>query len=446
MLVKFNDNNLSTTFVKSVVTATPLPIYDCIQDGDFIIEGCYYIYHGYLIRCTVSGTLDRRLNDLQPGEAYVNTDNSTFLVLDSIAFGEYKQNVTRKETCPNSYYDNDTHRLLGKYLRMMRSYFGIDLMSMYNVYDGTVIEDMYINSNKEYYLTLAKPPVSKVLWVPIKYNTKYTIYVDSSKPVKICPAFRNNFGIINHIRSRRDNTAKSVFDAGYDSVHYKWYISEDLNEHTDYAGRFDPIKISDIQFKKPYVWDGVKCDTKDLYDLQNYLGLIIQLDRNNTSSVVVLEGDTSHESRMIFNAQNISWLDIQKEEHIPIHERVPRKDRGVQYILDALTQKEFNSLFRTPKQLTLINDRNTYAFNEKIISFFVHHVITNMEMIEGNIGAVQEIIPNRNTYEDIWDDRIRVDVYNKFLSNYDVTRFDVTGYIDAEVERYLNNNKVGIMK
>ena len=149
---------------------------------------------------------------------------------------------------------------------------------------------------------------------------------------------------------------------------------------------------------------------------------------------------------MIFNAQNISWLDAQKEERIPIHERVPRKARGVQYILDALTKQEFNDLFRTPKQLTLINDRNTYAFNEKIIAFLVHHVITNMEMIEGNIGAIQEIVPNRNTYEDVWDDRIRVDVYNKFLSNYDVTRFDVTGFIDAEVERYLNDNKAGIMK
>lgn len=462
MLVKFNENNQSTTFIKALVTATPLPIYNCIQDGDRIIEGCYYIYHGMLIKCIVGGILDKRMNDLAPGKAYVNLDNSTFLVLDDIAFGSYHINVTRKETCPNSYYDYDTHRLLGKYLRMLRSYYNIDLMHLYNCFDGTLLDDVYIRSNTdEYYLKLAKNNKYKVLWVPIKFNTKYTIYLDTDSPVRMCPVFRDNSGCIK-IALKRDNTAKSIFDLKNDEKHHMYdtplpdYESDDFNleyyrqmRMQYYADAFKPIpgsKLSNLQFKKPVVWEGITCEDKDIYELENYLGLLIQVDRNNNSSVVVLEGDKSHESRFIFNAQNEAWLITPKDEEINDHNyRLPDRTKGVKYILDELTPKQFNDLFRTPKQLTLVNDKNIYAFNDKIIPFLLHHVITNMEMIEGNIGDVQKYIPNDYEYEDIWSDRLRIDVYNKYLSNFEETKFDVTGFIDADVERYINKYKERII-
>lgn len=461
MLTKFNENNHCTTFIKSLVTSACLPIVDCLQDGDRIIDDCCYIYHGRFIKCIVGGILDRRLNDLVVGRSYVNKDNSTFMVLDDLDFGSYHINVTRKETCPNSYYDADTHRLLGKWLRMLRSYTNIDLMSLYNCFDGTYLDDISIGSG-EYYLNLFGLSTAKVLWVPIKYNTQYTIYVDSKKPVKMCPAFRNNAGMIK-INVKKNNTAKSMFDEKYDQTHYTYIYpdredpnAEQYDIHTDYKDKFVPVKntrLSDLQFKKPFVWEGIQCDSKELYELQNYLGLIIQLDRNNTSSVVVLEGDRSKDTRTVFNSQNISWLSEDENENnnydfegSPDNVNLVSKRRGVKYLLDKLTAKDFNKLFTSPKQLTLINDNNTYAFNNKLIEYIVHHVITNMETIEGNIGRVQEYLPNDYEYEDIWDDRLRVDVYGKYMSDLDYFRLDVDGFINADVERYLNDNKLGVMK
>lgn len=462
MLTKFNENNHCTTFIKSLVTSCCLPIFDCLQDGDRIIEDCYYIYKGRLIYCLVGGILDRRLNDLVPGRAYVNKDNSTFKVIDDIDFGKYYTNVTRKETCPNSYYDADTHRLFGKWLRMLRSYTDIDLMNLYNCFDGTYLDDVSINSDKEYYLNMYGLSTAKVLWVPIKYNTKYTIYVDSKKPVKMCPAFRNNAGMIK-IQVKKNNTAKSIFNADYDKTH--WEIpypdkeaqaaNSEMFPHTNYAGKFDPVssnRLSDLQFKKPFVWEGIECSSKDLYELQNYLGLIIQLDRNNQSSVVVLEGDRSQDTITVFNAQNNAWLDEELDNLVdvdypgaPENSSIVMKRRGVKYLLDKLTKKEFNKLFTSPKQLTLINDNNTYAFNNKVVEYIVHHVITNMETIEQNIGRVQQYLPNDYEYEDIWDDRLRVDVYGKLMSNFEVFRMDVNGFIDSDVERFLNENKDKVM-
>ena len=462
MLVKFNENNNCTTFIKSLVTSCCLPIFDCVQDGDRIIDDCYYIYHGCLIQCQVGGILDRRLNDLTPGRAYINQDNSTFLVLDDIDFGSYHINVTRKETCPNSYYDYDTHRLFGKWLRMLRSYTNIDLMNLYNCFDGTYLDDVSIGDG-EYYLNMYNISTEKVLWVPIKFNTKYTIYIDSNKPVKMCPAFRNNSGMIK-VRVKRNNTAKSSFDEDYDKTHYiyKYPIRDDKefakahDIHTNYAGKFDPVrstKLHNMRFNRPFVWDGVQCETKDLYDLQNYLGLIIQLDRNNTSSVVVLEGDTSNDTRTVFNSQNIAWLvedeDEDKEYTVdgaPENKTLVSRKKGVKYLLDKLTYKEFNKLFTSPKQLTLINDHNIYAFNSKVIEYIVHHVITNQEVISNNIGRVQQYLPNDYEYEDVWDDRLRVDVYGKFMSNLDEFKMDVDGFINADVERYLNELKDKVMK
>lgn len=465
MLTKFNENNHCTTFIKSLVTSCCLPIFDCLQDGDRIIEDCCYIYKGRLIYCLVGGILDRRLNDLAPGRAYVNKDNSTFKVLDDIGFGKYYINVTRKETCPNSYYDYDTHRLFGKWLRMLRSYTDIDLMHLYNCFDGTYLDDVSLGNTKdEYYLNLFGLSTAKVLWVPIKYNTQYTIYVDSKKPVKMCPAFRNNAGMIK-IQVKKNNTAKSIFNEEYDKTHYEYFYPdredkeacERWDRHTNYGETkpFSPVsdtRLSDLQFKKPFVWKGIECKNKELYELQNYLGLIIQLDRNNTSSVVVLEGDRTRDTRTVFNAQDTAWLDEQEEETVdakmdgaPDHIDIVKKRKGARYLLDKLTKKEFNKLFTSPKQLTLINDNNTYAFNNKVIEYIVHHVITNMETIEGNIGRVQKYLPNDYEYEDIWDDRLRIDVYGKYMSDLSAFKPDTDGFIDADVEKYLNEYKDKVM-
>lgn len=445
MLVKFFENNQSTTFIKSIVTATPLPIYDCIQDGDQIIEGCCYIYKGKLISCTVSGILDRRLNDLSPGNSYVNRDNSRFIVLDDIDFGSYHDNISRKETCPNSYYDYDTHRLFGKYLRMIRSYHGIDLMPLYNVYDGSIIEDVYINGNKDYPLTLAKSPSSKILWVPIKFNTGYTIYVDSKKPVKACAIFKDSGGLLN-INYRRNFVARSSLSEEY--CINKFYPEEsERAKAKEFSNSFKPFSLNDIQFRKPVYWPGIKCDIKEIYEFQNYLGLIIQLDRRNSSSVVVLEGDRRNESRLVFNSQNESWMDAKEMETNPKADLRPiSKKRGAKFIIDSLTTQEFNNLFRSPKQITLINDRNTYAFNDEIIPYLVHHVITNMETIEQNIGRIQEYLPNIHEYEDIWNDRLRIDLFNKMMADFSYKRYDTNGFIDARAEKFLLDNKDWIMK
>lgn len=447
MLVKFNENNQSTTFIKSIVTATPLPIVDCLQDGDRIITDCSYIYHGKLIKCLVGGVLDRRLNDLEPGKAYVNRDGSRFAVLDDIDFGSYHLNVSRKETCPNSYYDSDTHRLLGKYLRMIRSYHRIDLMPLYNVFDGTLLDDIYVNVGDEYPIKLSYSSNSKVLFVPIKYNTGYTFYIDSKKPVQVCPIFRNEAGPFK-LRVKRNFEAKSIFDEAYDENHYIYRDPEDEEKsiRTNYAGKFDPFVLHDIQFRKPIYWEGISCETKDLYELQNYLGLLIQLEKNNNSSVVVLEGDRLDERRLVFNSQNEAWLDQEETETNPPDPRPIIKKRGVKFLIDDLTPQQFNDLFRSRKQLTLINDKNIYAFNDKLIAYLVHHVITNMETIEKNIGRIQEYIPNRLEYEDIWDDRLRIDVYNKYMANFEIARFDTNGFIDADIEKFLFDNKDWLMK
>lgn len=459
MLVKFFENNQSTTFIKSIVTATPLPIYDCIQDGDFIISGCTYIYKGKLIKCAVSGILDRRLNDLEPGRSYINRDSSRFIVLDDIDFGSYHDNVTRKETCPNSYYDFDTHRLFGKYLRMIRSYHGIDLMPLYNVYDGSIIDDIYITGNKDYPYMLAKSKSSKILWVPIKFNTGYTIYIDSSKPVKASVMFRASSGPIN-LKYKPNFEAKSVFDEEYYDTHFSLTakikdesekrqadVSYDNKRRKEFAKSFKPFNLNNVQFRKPFYWPGIKCDIKEIYEYQNYLGLIIQVDRRNVSSVVVLEGDRRDETRIVFNSQNEAWLDKEiDEKHKDIDPRPVSKKRGVKFILDDLTQQEFNNLFRLPKQITLINDKTTYAFNDEIIPYLLHHVITNMETIEGNIARVQEYLPNIHEYEDVWNDRLRIDMFNKIMSDFNTKRFDINGFIDARAEKFLLENKDWLMK
>ena len=69
-----------------------------------------------------------------------------------------------------------------------------------------------------------------------------------------------------------------------------------------------------------------------------------------------------------------------------------------------------------------------------------------METISQNIGRVQQYLPNDYEYEDIWDDRLRIDVYGKYMSDLEAFKPDAIGFIDSDVERYLNDLKDKVMK
>ena len=538
MLKEFFKDDVESKFIKSIISATPFPIYNTVRYGDYIIKDALYIYRTYLIKCLSSGYLleeiedydeelvvgqtlgttasfdfnltstDTKyqivvnvLNDKYPNEIedhtykisdrsstlddktllfgiydffideiawgysvfdttmsdhffiYVKDGNvygwrkiqydslnkvivnyetgiindlyasygigykgtpqvgdiitvhytparsgdeiklpATYKILDNYIFGENKLNLTRKYIVSDNFYSRDVHKYLGEYLRCFRDIYDINLMSMYNCFTYDLIDGLSLNDSTSKPYSLETKQNYKVISVPIKFNRKYTLVFDNTNYTLIYPMLLTNSGLLN---------------VGDDYI-------VDVDDYRSFRDYFKLQKISSISFKNPYLFE-INCDNIELYRLEKYLRLIIQLPSTNTSSIVILEGDFSSECINIINGEfldNISKQDV---------------------IDEALSSK---------KKLTMLNDNTQYAYNDIIIQYLLQNVITNREYIPENIHEQQIKIDTFSPLyfdSDLWSNQIRYAAYMSYMnSDYKHDKYDINGFIDNKMEKYIN--------
>lgn len=330
MRQRFFTSTAQTRLIKNILDNTYIPIYDTVQPGDYIIKGCKYIYNISLIRCIKSGILE---------------GDGEFLTLDySFYWGVPKLNHTEKLRDATGFYDSKVHEWLGRYLRAYRDMVGVNLMPFYNCFSGvytsrfTLIPIDYINKytnegitssvvgskisvyeseqsydeysqgTEEFNAKYVEQSSYKILQIPIKLNRTYTIAVDCDSTVRVAPAFINHGHLV---KVKLGTTELSLTDI--------------IIDNKDEQGVISPISIekTNTVFTKPFTIfinnknQSIVNDiiTKDdigityeqlLQRYEKYLYLLIQLPRDNTSSVVVLEGDyTNLSTEKIFSLESI---------------------------------------------------------------------------------------------------------------------------------------------
>ena len=138
MRQRFFTSTAQGRLIKNILCNTPIPIYDTVRPGDYIIRNCKYIYNNTLIQCTKSGLLE---------------EDAIFIALDyAFYWGVDKLNHTERLKSNTSYYDSDTHQWLGRYLRAYKDMKGVNLMPFYNCFTGVYTsrfklqEDEYTNT------------------------------------------------------------------------------------------------------------------------------------------------------------------------------------------------------------------------------------------------------------------------------------------------------------
>lgn len=197
-------------------------------------------------------------------------------------------NLTKRLQIRNNIYDSYTHEYLGNYLRFLRDYDGLDLMSLYNCFSNRLCStttglNIKLKDQSHYGQFDALDPNYKIYLIPVKLFKNYTIAIDSAMPVEICCGIYNNK--LNVLRDeekqlltltycRKSNTRFNqpfLYTALTDLAPKKlsaFPLSEDINQHS--AARKFIAKIA---------------------SRESNMVMLLKVHKDVTSSIIILEGD-----------------------------------------------------------------------------------------------------------------------------------------------------------
>ena len=377
MFQQFFEDTLMSRYIKGMLSYTNIPLVPTVSPGDIILEGCQYLYDDWIILCIASGKLfieGVSTSELFPSKEiypsvtlYPGTGEATasFRVLCRYYEENKDVNYSYKSYC--NYYDSDTHYHLGQYLRYLQYSKGLNLLPYYNCYNYKVINDITLTSTGPTYYSLTSNNDYKLAAVPIQFGKDYTIAVDSRTGIKCRCVLYGDSGLLV-----KDNTKDTVY-----------YSDED-----PFAGSYRSYPTT--SFKKPFTYR-IDTNIPKLHTLQKNLYLLIQLPKDNTSSIVVLEGN---HTKSVYSSVRTDKYDENDGDTGKI---IPNYDPNL--------------------SLLFANCNKTFAFSDRLIEYLVGNVIDFTEQISNNITKVQRAMLqlNRDYYNaarstgmdtGVWDDAL----------------------------------------
>ena len=367
-MIKIGDDNIITSYITKLLTSFDMPniktLYTHGKQRTKLFENSLYIKHGKIVRCAQNGS------------------NASFRDVCNYDFGRALPNMTRRLKTNNLVYNAHVHKFLGDYLRFLRDYKDLDLMSMYNCFSGETLlntsplDDDFANDTRCVYA------------IPVKFSETYTIAL-SCKDVKLKLAFYDG---------------KTLFTPVSSSIENRTIMS-----------------MSSCDYFSPLLYTTPNAMNKYEDDAENYLVLLMSIPMGKTTNIVVCEGDYTSQLECLF--------DDMKRKTPSLQERFDGtgKIHGTYY---GLMQ-----LFNTPSS-------NSYAFADNLVQYLMEMAVTNTEEVKENIYNLQKLLRRNYKYTidkiGVFDDRMR-DILYKELCKREVP-VDTTGYLSKDIEKVLNGS------
>ena len=453
MSQKYQVDNLTSRFIKCLLWDTYIPTVDIWKPGKAIIKGLTYITQDKYIVVAQKDSSDGYIytisNDsplvvgktyyikdssnnynmldsiaIQPVEYYERTGTITasnqeyFKIIQPYVFGEFYPGITSNFKSNSSLYDSNTHYMLGQYLRAQRDLFDLDLMPFYNCFDGTISDKIRVEkdiNNKDVLNTNNNIDDGLITYiVPIKYNNEYTLYYNSDIPFLIKPVYYNGI-TLTPLSNISNNT------------------------------EIQSTKVKSCSFRNPYIIPDIKrfgghdvTETLNSKLIEDYLCLLIQVNKSNLSNIVVLEGN--YKGVNINNITNVNKL--------------PEVKYGASEDVLKLSQSELNSILKPYSSLLYKNNGTNYTFNDRLLEYLLLSPIINRDKVRDNILRVQQYLSNEKavkefgqkypyTYKkDIWDSLMRLYIYNLVIKDSKNPLFlDINGFVDKDSEFIIDRGK-----
>lgn len=383
----FYRDDIISGYICELLRTTNVPLVDVVQNSlERNYEG-FFIEKGNIVENILTGNKIERVLKFPytPGKPY--------------------KGLTFSYESPNTVYTSTLHYFLGRYLRYLRDVYELNLMHLYNCFSNEFISDVVLNDTS---YEISSNNSYRVAILPIRLNQTYTIAIECPEDYKILPLIYGPQGILN-LSVDNNYPFKTLHKASNFSSPYLYSLDQSFLSMSD----------SEMRVLK-----------SQIYNNQRYLKLVIQLPRDNTSSITILEGDyVNIPSKSIFSLKT---------------------EKPAAPLLEIPTP-EINKILLTTPELLSVNDNKYHAFNTKLIEYISNNAITHCDKIENDILRVQEaasdgegirwsgfsrtrLSPEFYT-KDVWNNNLRYYIYsNSIDSDLIANKHDIDGFITKDVE------------
>lgn len=440
-MIKLNDSNIAVGQIKQILHTFNLP--QCQIGSLYPKANNTFITKNHIMRW------DENLNLIQCSK-YV--------------YGQEYINLTSKLPIRNMVYDIETHRYLGKYLRFIRDYNGVDLMSMYNCFDGELSAyslsfNLDMGENKKEISFKNGDDGYVVYKVPISVSP-FTLKINNSRSAELCI----------YVDSSETSSSKLV---------------EDVAKHT-----YKKINTSNIINYLPF--ETIKDDILGSFITSNIknLYMLIKIPHKIDTSIVVLEGkylgNIRHaEKRKYFSYKPTIILKFEEADtslYASIEKSIEEARKDNAYVINVnddvnknlwtadIHAKDGELLLARPADkvttgpllysgysitsqlLSLENANKGYLLADRLLEYLVGNVISplseyyDIKRVQKSLDLIRisnhnysdELTKikslNKNRHLGIWEESDFDDLRMIAYKSGSLLNYDVLGYLDSDLE------------
>ena len=361
--------------------------------------------------------------------------------------------LTKTLKNPTTLYNYQTHEYLGEYLRFLRDYENIDLMSMYNCFSNRVCNN--IKWELEWQIQQDNPVTGeaeektvntvfnaydtnyKIYMLPVKLFEKYTIALDCYQGIEMFCGFYNE--------------------------------TLDTSKKAEYLMKQTYQKVPKVLFSQPFIydkldeahwsWEQEKDNMSDpgkllrskLASREDELKLFIKVPATNKSSLTILAGDyrNYNDTLYTFNAGK-GW-------QYKANSTVANFETHNTYrnsTLPELNAREFKPISKL--QLLALNTGVSYPFADRLIEYLVMNVILPNDPTPDNIVRLQKVMEDCGysfQIDGIWEPKMQMILYDYLMNG---GKFKAVELLDSDgnpkTDRYgksmckVENTRTGNLK
>lgn len=438
-MLQFNNNHIFTGYLKQFLSSFNLPTCR-IYTTEF---EKFFTEHGYedprvieshlpIINSEASANIRPAtgITYLKDGTTQqyfwdINASNSGVKYWKSIKVLHYNGNkifgLTKNLKNPTTLYNYQTHEYLGDYLRFLRDYEGINLMSMYNCFSNRLCNNIKITLNwtkivnelnsvtgKEENVekTIKKAVFNsydtnyKIYMLPVKLFENYTIAIDCYHGIELfCGLYNEKLDTsakaLDLMKKTYVKEPKTLFGQPfiYDKLDVKYWNSENDNE---------------------IIEDTTKFIRSELAVKESELKLFIKVPTTNTSSVVVLAGDYRNFNDSLYTVSEKNGWQYVTNSTIANFET---KKTYKYSTLPDLNSREFKPISKL--QLLALNTGISYPFADRLIEYLIANVILPNDQTPDNIKRVQKVMEDCGysfQIDGVWEPKMQMILYDYLMN------------------------------